>query len=144
MSGSYDDIIDLPHHVSSTRPRMSAHDRAAQFSSFAALRGYEAAVSEAGRLTDARIELDMSQKELLSQRLLLILEQADEHPQVSLTYFVPDTKKSGGSYVTVTGSIKRFDEYEHILIMSDGQRIGISDIYSVESDIFNLPGTDFD
>ena len=93
MSGAYDDIIHLPHHVSQTRPRMSAADRAAQFSPFAALTGYGAAVTEAGRLTDQRIELTESEKETLNERLLLLREQLAEPPEVTITYFQPDEKK---------------------------------------------------
>ncbi len=138
MSGNYDDIINLPHHVSGTRPQMSAHDRAAQFSPFAALIGYDAAVAETARLTDERIELDESQKEALSQRLLMLSEQIDDHPEAVFTYFVPDKRKSGGKYVTATGSVKKIDEYENVVVLTDGTRISITDIFNIGGDILRL------
>ena len=95
--GNYDDIIDLPHHVSETHPPMSRADRAAQFSPFAALTGYDAAVRETARMTERRIELDEGVKAELNARLNCILEHLSEHPQVSITYFMPDEKKSGGA-----------------------------------------------
>ena len=99
----YEDIINLPHHVSKTRPQMSMLDRAAQFSPFAALTGYDAAIKETGRLTDEKIEMDEDRKAALDMKQAYLIEMIDEQPEISVTYFLPDTKKSGGSYVTVTG-----------------------------------------
>jgi len=136
MSGNYDDIINLPHHVSATRPQMSMIDRAAQFSPFAALTGYDAAIKETGRLTDEKIEIDEDTKASLDMKQAYLIEIIDEQPEISVTYFLPDTKKSGGAYVTETGNLKRFDEYERLLILTNGKKIPMDDIANIESDLF--------
>lgn len=128
----YDDIIDLPHHTSTTRPRMSAHDRAAQFSPFAALTSYDAAITETARLTDEKIELDEYSKEALNERLNMIQDTLDEQPVVSIKYFLPDKKKSGGKYITATGCVKKIDEYHRILIMQNDTKISIDDILEID------------
>lgn len=135
MTG-YEDIIDLPHHVSVTRPQMSMIDRAAQFSPFAALTGYDAAIKETGRLTDEKIEIDEDTKASLDMKQAYLMEIIDGQPEISVTYFLPDTKKSGGAYVTVTGNLKRFDEYERLLILTNGKKIPMDDIADIESDLF--------
>ena len=132
----YEDIINLPHHVSATRPQMSMLDRAAQFSPFAALTGYDEAVKETARLTDARIELDDSTKIILSDKLQMAMEMADQEPTITVTYFVPDQKKAGGAYVDYTGIIKRIDEYERKVIFVDKTSIPIDDIYAIEGEIY--------
>lgn len=132
----YDDIINLPHHQSATRAHMSNHDRAAQFSPFAALTGYDDAVKETARLTNVKINLDEYEKEALNVRLSIIQDMLDEQPEVSVTYFLPDKKKAGGAYVTATGSVKKIDEYEHLVIMRDGTKIPIDDIADIGSEIF--------
>ena len=132
----YEDILNLPHHVSKTRPQMSMLDRAAQFSPFAALTGYDDAIKETGRLTDEKIELDEDTKAALDMKQAYLIEMIDEQPEISITYFLPDTKKSGGAYVTVTGNLKRFDEYERLLILTDGKKIPMDDIADIESDLF--------
>jgi hypothetical protein len=138
MSGNYDDIINLPHHVSATRPQMSMIDRAAQFSPFAALTGYDAAIKETGRLTDEKIELDEDTRTALDIKQAYLIEMIDEQPEISVTYFLPDTRKSGGAYVTVTGNLKRFDEYERLMILTNGKKIPMDDIANIESDLFNM------
>ena len=130
--GKYDDIIDLPHHVSATRPHMPMIDRAAQFSPFAALSGYEDAVKETARLTDERPELTEDEKALLNNQLQRLADSIDRQPQVTLTYFQPDQKKAGGAYVTVTGRLKKIDDYESALILAGGARILIENILSIE------------
>lgn len=132
----YEDIIDLPHHVSKTRPQMSMLDRAAQFSPFAALTGYDAAIKETGRLTDEKQELDDDTKAALDMKQAYLMEMIDEQPEISVTYFLPDTKKAGGAYATVTGKLKRFDEYERLLILTDGKKIPMDDIADIESNLF--------
>lgn len=132
----YEDIIDLPHHVSKTRPQMSMLDRAAQFSPFAALTGYDAAIKETGRLTDEKQELDDDTKAVLDMKQAYLMEMIDEQPEISVTYFLPDTKKAGGAYATVTGKLKRFDEYERLLILTDGKKIPMDDIADIESNLF--------
>ena len=108
--GRYDDIINLPHHVSTKHPHMAPIDRAAQFSPFAALTGHDEAIKETARLTDERMELDENRKELLDARLQLLREHLGEKPTVTFTFFEPDERKSGGAYVTVTGSVKKIEE----------------------------------
>lgn len=136
MTNAYDDIINLPHHVSATHPHMSAIDRAAQFSPFAALTGYDFAIKETARLTDARIELGEYTKDTLSDKLQIIAERMKEPPEVSITYFQPDDKKSGGAYVTAAGSVKKIEEYERLVVMIDGTTIPIDEIISLDGQIF--------
>lgn len=131
----YDDIIAMPHHVSSTHPPMSRTNRAAQFSPFAALTGYEAAISETARLTDARIELTEESRGELDRKQQCLMQAAGAHPEVRVTYFVPDERKSGGSYQTVTGRFKRIDPVVRLLWMTDGRRISLDDILELESDV---------
>ena len=132
----YADIINMPHHTSQTRPRMSMINRAAQFSPFAALTGYDAAVKETARLTDDQIELDECAKEMLSDKLQIITEHLDDMPQITFIYFEPDKKKSGGAYCSVTGQVKEIDEYERIVVLADGTKIPIHHIYEIESALF--------
>ena len=138
MTDSYEDIIHLPHHVSDKRPQMSAIDRAAQFSPFAALTGYDAAVQETARLTDSRIELDEEAMAALSDRLQIISDHLSEQPQIKVTYFKPDEKKAGGSYITKAGAVNKIDEYERALKLCDGTVIPIEDIYQIEGEIFSF------
>ena len=132
----YEDIINLPHHVSKTRPQMSMLDRAAQFSPFAALTGYDAAIKETGRLTDEKIELDEDTKAALDMKQAYLIEMIDEQPEITIIYFLPDARKVGGAYVTVTGNLNRFDEYERLLILTNGKKIPMDDIADIESDLF--------
>lgn len=138
----YEDIINLPHHVSPTRPRMSRADRAAQFSPFAALSGYGDAVQETARLTNQRIELDESAKAALDEKLRLLAEVIEDRPEAAITYFLPDRKKAGGEYVTATGQVKKVDAVAQELVMANGRIIPIADIIEVESRLFQtLLGT---
>lgn len=132
----YEDIIHLPHHVSATRPQMSMSDRAAQFSPFAALTGYDEAIKETGRLTDDRIELDENTRTALDIKQAYLAENINIHPEISITYFLPDTKKDGGGYVTATGSLKRIDEYERMLIFVDGRKIPMDEIANIDGNLF--------
>lgn len=134
--GNYDDIIDLPHHVSETHPPMSRADRAAQFSPFAALTGYDVAVRETARVTERRIELDEGVKAELNARLNCILEHLPEHLQVSITYFVPDEKKSGGAYRTVTGAVRKLDSFAKTLTLADGTVVPMEEMVHVEGNLF--------
>ena len=133
----YDDIIDLPHHVSGNRPRMSSADRAAQFSPFAALTGYEAAVKESERLTDSKQELTDDEKIALNEKLQIIIENIDYAPSVTLTYFVPDKLKEGGEYVTKTGEVKEIDSYTRTVVFTDKTGVEIDQIRAVNSPIFD-------
>jgi hypothetical protein len=136
MTNTYDDMIHLPHHVSAKRPRMAAIDRAAQFSPFAALTGYDSAIREIARLTGARAELDESMKDALSDRLQIIADRLKEHLEIAVTYFQPDGKKNGGAYVTAAGTVKKIDEYERVIAMTDGTAIPIDEIISIDGRIF--------
>ena len=134
MSRNYDDLLPLPHHTSKTHPQMSRYDRAAQFSPFAALTGYEAVVKETARLTDERSILTEDEVAELDSRLRLVLEIGAE---ATITWFRPDSKKDGGSYTSTTGYIKKADELKRIIIMQDGNEVPIDEIVAVQSTIFN-------
>lgn len=136
-SRRYDDIIDLPHHVSQTHPHMPVSDRAAQFSPFAALTGYDTAIRETARLTDEKIELDESRKTVLNEKLLLLQEHLKERPVAIITFFKPDERKAGGSYVTVSGNIKKIDTYESMVILADGTRVPVDDIIAIEGELLS-------
>ena len=138
----YEDIVNLPPHISKRHPQPSMMDRAARFAPFAAITGYEEMVLEEARVTEERIDLDEGTLSLLNEKLNMIQEFLDEEPEVTITYFEPDKKKSGGAYVSITGVVKRIDEYEHFVIMTDGKKIRIEDIYALESDLFYSLGLD--
>lgn len=128
---NYDDIINLSHHISATRAPMSMIDRAAQFSPFAALTGYDSAIKETGRLTDDKVDLSDEAYELLNQKFQQISEHLDEHNEVSLLYYVPDAHKDGGAYCSLTGTIKRIDEIERVIIMRDGTKVPMDDVIDI-------------
>ncbi len=135
MSGKYDDIIDLPHPTSQNHPRMSLYDRAAQFSPFAALTGHSAAIAETGRLTDRRVELDEYEMARVDAELQRLQELLPGRPTASITYFVPDERKSGGSYRTITSEVKRIDAVAGVIQMTDRREIAIEDVFSVAVDV---------
>ena len=132
-SEKYDDIINLPHQVSKKHKQMSMEERAAQFAPFAALVGYEDAVQETARLTDKRIELDEEAKNILDMKLQMLNEQmkVQIYPQVTIMYFVPDSKKDGGKYIKILGTIKKIDEFRQILVLDDKTEIPIKDVISI-------------
>jgi len=136
MKNPYEDILHLPRPVSSTRPRMSLADRAAQFSPFAALTGHGAAIRETARLTGRRRELSEDAEADLGDKLTMLAEIVSDHPVVSVTYFQADEKKDGGSYVAAADAVKKIDEYERVIILMDGTRIPIGDISEIESELF--------
>lgn len=138
MTKTYDDIIHLPRHVSKKHPQMALSDRAAQFSPFAALTGYGAAIKETARLTDERVQLDEYMINVLSDRLQIIADRLKDKPEIMITYFQPDEKKNGGAYVTTTGTVKKIDVYERIVVMTDRQEIPIDDIVGIEGQIFEI------
>lgn len=133
----YDDIINLPHHQSRTRPHMSIYNRGAQFSPFAALTGYEDAVKETARLTNERQELSEERQAELSRKLTLLQNLGADQPEISITYFLPDEKKSGGVYDRVTGVVKHIDEVHHRVILRDQRVIPIPDIWEITGEIFD-------
>ena len=134
----YEDIINLPHHVSTKRPQMSMLDRAAQFAPFAALTGYDAAIKETGRLTDEKIEMDEESLNMLNMKFQMLVDALDDEHEVTFTYFKPDKTKAGGAYITATGSVKKIDDFERIITLLDGTKIPMDDVYSIESDIFKF------
>ena len=133
----YQEIIDLPHHVSKTHPQMPMSDRAAQFSPFAALTGYNSAIRETGRLTEERIELDEEALMALNMRYQLLIDSLKECPEVRITYFKPDERKSGGAYLTITGVVKKVDDYKRLITMQDGMIIPLDDVLMLEGKLFS-------
>ena len=160
MMDKYAHIIDLPHHVSKYRLQMTMYQRAAQFAPFAALTGHSAAISETtnereesgacsgypergggrrsqtARLTDKAMELSESECEVLNQKITLLLAHLDEHPYVCITYFVPDLQKEGGKYVTHSGSIKSWDEYEQKITFDDNTQVKANEIIDIKGELF--------
>ena len=130
--GKYDDIIDLPHHISASRPQMPMLDRAAQFQPFQALTGYEDAVHETARLTDERVELTEDEKVLLDAKLQKLADRLSSQPRVTVTWFQPDKRKAGGAYVTTTGQLKKIGDFEGVLILVGGKRIVIENILNIQ------------
>ena len=128
----YDDIINLPHHQSTERAHMSLHDRAAQFAPFAALTGHEEAIEETARVTDEKTTLDESTVAKINEMLFDIAQHLSEKKTVSITYFVPDKKKSGGAYLTDVGIIKKIDELEQTVLMDSGMMIPMQEIRNIE------------
>ena len=131
MKTPYDDIIHLPHHVSQNHPQMPLRDRAAQFAPFAALTGYEAAVGETARLTAERRELDAQEAAELNRRLTDLAARLKDRPEATIEYFVPDERKAGGAYVSVTGVVRNISVSERLLVMEDGMAIPLEDVVSV-------------
>ncbi len=136
-NGKYDDMVYMQNPTPMCKPRMSLQDRAAQFSPFAALTGYEDAVEETARLTDTRLELSEDMKTILNEKMQMILDNAENEPIVTITYFVPDKKKSGGVYVDVTGIVKEIDEYERCIVMTDKKKIPIEQIREINGELFS-------
>lgn len=134
---NYDDIIHLPHHVSKKHPQMTMLNRAAQFAPFAALTGHDAAIQETARLTSSQRLLDDSDNEILDRKMAIIRAKLAESPTLTLIYFQPDEHKNGGAYKSVTGQLKKIDDYLHTLILSDETTIPISSIFEIEGEIFN-------
>ncbi len=128
----YDDIINLPHHVSSTRPHMSIEERAAQFSPFAALTGHEDAIKETARQTEREIILDENELEILDEKLKAILSDKSDNKNIIVVYYVPDENKNGGKYVECSGRVKKMDEYRHVLVMEDGTEINVGRIADIQ------------
>ena len=122
-TNKYEDIIHLQHPTSANHPQMPIEDRAAQFSPFAALTGHEAAIKETARLTEEQVELDEDKQEELNEKLQTLIAYATKHPTVSVTYFKPDDKKTGGEYVTATGIFQKFRDYERTIVLEDGTDI---------------------
>ena len=128
----YDDIIDLPHHQSARHPHLSMAQRSAQFASFAALKGFEEEIAETARVTDDRIVLDEDEIQQIDEILQYVQCNIGDGLQITVTYFVPDKYKSGGSYVQKTGTVKRIDTVQQVLTFSDSSQITVSDIVGIQ------------
>lgn len=130
----YDDILHLSRPASDKRARMVESDRAAQFAPFAALTGFDGAITETGRLTDRRMELAEEELQRLQEQMQAVLEVLPTQPRVQVTWFCRDQRKAGGSYITTTGHAKRIDLYNGQLLLTDGQTIPMDEIFSIVLD----------
>ena len=135
---SYDDLINLPHHVSKKHPPMSLYARSAQFAPFAALTGYEDAVRETARETNERIEIDDEVKSILDGKIQILIEKLKAKPEVTFTYFISDLRKDGGAYVTVEGIIKKIDMFEQKIYLADNTEIPINEVIDISSEVFKI------
>lgn len=130
-TGKYDDIINLPRHISKKHPQMSLKARSAQFAPFAALTGYDDAIKETSRFTDERRELNEEMTVILNEKLKKIQEKICEKPKIELTYFIKDLKKNGGEYVTITGKVKKIDSNKQVIVFENNEEINIADIVEI-------------
>lgn len=135
---NYEDIINLPHHISKKRRSMPIIDRAAQFAPFAALTGYEDAVNETARLTDRKIELSDGELAELDKKMHILRERLGDRPEIGITYFKPDERKSGGEYVTVRAVVRKINTYARTLMTYDGAVIPLDMIYDMTGELFDL------
>ncbi len=133
----YDDIINLPHHISKTRPQMSLYNRSAQFAPFAALTGYGDRVKETARLTDEKINIDEGLRNILNNKLNIIEEHIRDNPEISITYFIKDKYKDGGKYETKLCSIKKIDQVNEVVILIDKSKIEMNNIVNITGDILD-------
>lgn len=130
-NGEYDDIINMPHHVSKKHPPMSKAIRAAQFAPFAALTGYDDQVKETARLTNERKEIAEGLKLVINEKIMKIQAEIHLKPEIEVTYFIPDLKKQGGKYVTVKGNVRKVDEYRQLIIFEDKREIPVQEIIEI-------------
>lgn len=128
----YDDIINLPHHVSKSHPQMSMMNRAAQFAPFAALTGHSAAIEETARLTDEQRELADEDSDALNQKIAYLRETINEHPTITITYFEPDKKKAGGAYKSIEGQLQNIDDYNQAIVLKNGEVILLKSILDIQ------------
>lgn len=128
MNNKYEDIINIPRHVSKKHPQMSLEARSAQFAPFAALTGYDEQIEETSRITSQRKELNEELKESLNKKLKIIQQKINMKPKVTITYFIQDLKKNGGKYVTITGIVKKIDSNKQLIILEDKNEIPIEDM----------------
>jgi len=133
MDNDYSDIINLPHHESPTRARMAQADRAVQFAPFSALCGYDAAIKETARVTEAKVEVQTDEARLaeLNEKLRILDENERSHPEITVKYFVADRQKAGGKYVSVTGLFRRLNKIEQTILLMDGTVISFEDIIEI-------------
>ena len=134
---NYDDIIHLPHYEPKRHPRMSMAARAAQFAPFAAVAGHDAAIREESRTTDSWTELGDFGNNELNRKMERLIPLLSQHPTVTIEYFLPDGHKSGGSYQTASGQVKRIDEFERMIELTDGRKIAIDMIKDIQRTVHN-------
>ncbi len=132
----YNDIINLPHHVSKKHPQMTIEERSAQFAPFAALTGYEGQVKETARLTNERKDITDELRIILDEKIKLIQNNIYLNPRIEVKYFIPDSRKNGGRYVNVVGNVKKIDEYRNLIILDNKKEIPISEIIDINGEIF--------
>ena len=132
MTDNYEDIINLPHHVSTRHPQMSMMNRAAQFAPFAALTGHSAAIEETARLTESQQELADEDNEILNQKMAYLREAINEHPTISITYFEPDKRKSGGRYMSIEGQLQNIDDYNQTIVLKNGEAIPLKSVLDIQ------------
>lgn len=132
MTDNYEDIINLPHHVSTRHPQMSMMNRAAQFAPFAALTGHSAAIEETARLTESQQELADEDSEILNQKMAYLREAINEHPTISIIYFEPDKRKSGGRYMSIEGQLQNIDDYNQTIVLKNGEAIPLKSILDIQ------------
>ncbi len=130
--GYYDDIVNLPHYEPKRHPRMSMMARAAQFAPFAAVAGHDAAIREEGRVTDEWADIGESESKELDNKMALLITRQTENPMVTIEYFLPDSRKSGGTYQTIAGNVRRIDDYERVVELTDGRKIPVAMIKDIE------------
>ncbi len=133
---TYEDIINLEHPTSRVHPRMSLYDRSAQFAPFAALTGYEDAICETKRLTDKKIILDEALKQIINDKLNILKNNINNRPIITITYFIKDNKKSGGSYKTISDNLRKININSQYLLLSNDLKINFDDILNIKSDLF--------
>ena len=133
----YEDIINMPHHVSNKHSQMSLYARSAQFAPFAALTGYEDAINETARETNEKIEIDEELKIILDSKLQILTDRIKQKSEILFTYFIKDQKKEGGKYITITGIVKKIDVYEGSIYLMDNTNIPINDIIDISGEIFS-------
>ena len=138
----YEDIINLPRPVSKKYPSPTILERAARFAPFAAITDYEEMVLEKARVTEERMELDECALILLDKKLNILQNLLSRSPEITVTYFVPDKKKNGGAYLTMTDTVKKIDPYKKLLIMNNEKKIQMEDIYKLEGELFRALGLD--
>ena len=129
--GKYDDIINMSHPEPKGRPRMSLQNRAAQFSPFAALTGHNEAIQETGRITNEKISLAEDSITDINNRLKWIKDHIKEKPEISLAYYVPDSRKSGGKYIVATKNVIKLDEYSNTITLADGTVVAVHNILNI-------------
>ena len=128
----YDDIINLPHHVSKSHPQMSMMNRAAQFAPFAALTGHAAAIEETARLTDSQMELADEDNEVLNHKMAYLRDNLHEHPLITITYFEEDGRKTGGAYKTIKGQLQNIDDYNMSIVLKNGETIFLKSVFDIQ------------